>query len=77
MEITIKPLTSELSLDYFDIFENRAFTDDSPYRCYCQMYQMTKEQYRKECENAKDVDFGILSKVLLNNKLIRVLFVDI
>ena len=44
MNIIIKPLTPELSADYFDFFENRAFTDDSPYRCYCQMYQMTKEQ---------------------------------
>ena len=46
MNITIKPLTPELAADYFDFFENRAFTDDSPYRCYCQVYQMTKEQYQ-------------------------------
>ena len=42
--ITIKPLTLGLSADYFDLFEKRAFTDDSPYRCYCQIHQMTKEQ---------------------------------
>lgn len=44
MTITIKALSPELADDYFDFFENRAFTDDSPYRCYCQMFQMTKEQ---------------------------------
>ena len=44
MEITIKKLTAELSADYFDFFDNRAFTDNSPYRCYCQMYQLLKEQ---------------------------------
>jgi GNAT superfamily N-acetyltransferase len=52
MNITIKPLTPELSADYFDFFENRAFTDDSPYRCYCQVYQMTKEQYQALYDNA-------------------------
>jgi GNAT superfamily N-acetyltransferase len=46
MNIIIKPLTPELSDDYFDFFENRAFTDDSPYRCYCQVFQMTKQQYQ-------------------------------
>ncbi len=62
MEITIRRLTSELSADYFDFFDHRAFTDDSPYRCYCQMYQMSKEQYKKECENAQDDDLGQLAK---------------
>ena len=46
MNLSIKPLTPELVADYFDFFENRAFTDDSPYRCYCQVYQMSKTQYQ-------------------------------
>lgn len=53
MNITIKQLTPELSADYFDFFENRAFTDDSPYRCYCQVYQMTKGQYQAAYDNAE------------------------
>lgn len=53
MNITIKPLIPELAGDYFDFFENRAFTDDSPYRCYCQVYQMSKEQYQAGLEYAK------------------------
>ena len=53
MNITIKPLTPELADDYFDFFENRAFTDDSPYRCYCQVYQISKEQYQAGLEYAK------------------------
>lgn len=52
MNITIKPLTPELAADYFDFFENRAFTDDSPYRCYCQAYQMSKKQYQAAYNNA-------------------------
>ncbi len=62
MNITIKPLTPELSSDYFDFFENRAFTDDSPYRCYCQMYQMSKEQAKASFENANGLDGGQISR---------------
>ena len=51
MNITIKPLTLDLADDYFDFFENRAFTDDSPYRCYCQVFQMTKQQYQAVYNN--------------------------
>lgn len=69
MEIAIKRLTPELSTDYFDFFENRAFTDDSPYRCYCQMYQMSKEQCKKEFENANDVDLGLLSKNIAKQQI--------
>ncbi|MDD2361849.1 MAG: GNAT family N-acetyltransferase [Oscillospiraceae bacterium] len=46
MNIEVKKLTPELAADYLDFFDNRAFTDDSPYRCYCQVYQMSKEQYQ-------------------------------
>lgn len=53
MQITIKPLTPALAADYFDFFDNRAFTDDSPYRCYCQVYQMSKAQYQAGLEHAK------------------------
>lgn len=45
MTIPILPLTPDLANDYFDFFENRAFTDDSPYRCYCQVFQMSKAEY--------------------------------
>jgi len=62
MNITIKPLTPELSADYFDFFEHRAFTDDSPYRCYCQMYQMTKEQAKAALDNAEGRDPGRVSR---------------
>jgi len=62
MNIIIKPLTPELAEDYFDFFENRAFTDNSPYRCYCQMYQMSKEQAKVACENADGLDGGQISR---------------
>lgn len=49
MEITIKPLSPELTADYFDFFNNRAFTDNPPWGgCYCTAFQMTKEEEKTE-----------------------------
>ncbi len=69
MNITIKPLTPELSADYFDFFENRAFTDGSPYRCYCQMYQMTKEQAKAALDNAEGRDPGRVSREVAERQI--------
>ncbi|MCL2446544.1 MAG: GNAT family N-acetyltransferase [Oscillospiraceae bacterium] len=52
--ITIKALVPELAADYFDFFDNRAFTDDSPYRCYCQVYQMSKADGKALKSNIAD-----------------------
>jgi len=62
MTMTIKELTPALAADYFDFFENRAFTDDSPYRCYCQRFQMTKEQFRAEYENVPMDEIGLAAR---------------
>jgi len=67
--ITIKPLTPELSADYFDFFENRAFTDGSPYRCYCQMYQMTQEQVRAVLDDAEERDPGRVSRKVAERQI--------
>jgi len=68
MNIIIKPLTPELAADYFDFFENRAFTDDSPYQCYCQIYQMSKEQYQAGLEYAKQ-DPGLASRKVAEKQI--------
>lgn len=70
MDITIKPLTPELINDYFDFFDNRAFTDDSPYRCYCQLYQMTKEMYQSEYNNPTEIDFGVVSRKIAEQQIV-------
>ena len=70
MDITIKPLTPELINDYFDFFDNRAFTDDSPYRCYCQLYQMTKEMYQSEYNNAAGIDYGVVSRKIAEQQIV-------
>ena len=69
MEIIIKKLTPELSIDYFDFFETRAFIDESPYRCYCQMYQMSKEQQKEEMDNFKGDDYGLLAKTIAEKQI--------
>ncbi len=44
-EITVKPLSPDIMADYFDFFNNRAFTDSPPWGgCYCTGFQMTKEE---------------------------------
>lgn len=68
MKIEIKQLTPELIDDYFDFFDNRAFTDDSPYRCYCQLYQMTKEQYQAEYSDP-NTDFGAVSRKIAEQQI--------
>ncbi len=69
MNITIKPLTPGLSVDYFDFFENRAFTDNSPYRCYCQVFQMTKEQAKTEFDKVDGPDIGRLARKVAEQQI--------
>jgi GNAT superfamily N-acetyltransferase len=69
MNITIKPLTPELSADYFDFCENRAVTDDSPSRRSCQIYQMTKEQCQAAYDNAAGKDPGRASREVAERQI--------
>lgn len=47
MNLTIKPLTESNIDDYFDFFDNRAFSDDSPFApCYCNCFHLTAEEVR-------------------------------
>ena len=49
MNLEIKALTPELEEEYFDFFDNRAFSDGSPYYpCYCNAFNMSKEQIASE-----------------------------
>lgn len=49
MNLIIKRMSPELAEDYFDFFDNRAFSDNSPYYpCYCNAFQMTEKQIRTE-----------------------------
>lgn len=51
VEIVIKRLGPELIEDYFDFFDNRAFTDNPPWPgCYCTGFQTTKEEQDAEFE---------------------------
>lgn len=70
MNLLIKPLTPELASDYFDFFENRAFTDNSPYRCYCQVYQMSKEQYKAAYDKIDGSDVGRASREVAEQQIV-------
>ena len=69
MNIVIKPLTPELVADYFDFFENRAFTDDSPYRCYCQVHQMSKTEYLAAFDGLDWADVGHASRKVTEHQI--------
>lgn len=48
MHIEIKALTPELEEAYFDFFDNRAFSDGSPYYpCYCNAFNMSAVEIRE------------------------------
>lgn len=56
--ITIKPLTAELSADYLDFFDNRAFTDDNPNGpCYCTSPNQDEENIKQMVSEFKQ--FGV------------------
>lgn len=47
--ITIKELMPDLIEDYFDFFDNRAFSDGSPYYpCYCNAFNLSLEQLKRD-----------------------------
>lgn len=59
MNVIIKRLSPELAEDYFDFFDNRAFSDDSPYYpCYCNAFNMSAERIRSEIIEQVDINGG-------------------
>jgi len=52
-------MSPKLAEDYFDFFDNRAFSDDSPnYPCYCNAFNMTEKQIKTEFFEQMDVNGG-------------------
>jgi len=46
MDFAIQPLTEANVADFFDFFDNRAFSDGSPYApCYCNCFHLTPEEF--------------------------------
>ena len=63
MKLEIKPLTAALAEDFFDFFDNRAFTDDSPMQpCFCCRPQMTVEQERTELFGLIEANPGVMPR---------------
>ena len=58
MDYEIKRLSPDLAEDYFDFFDNRAFSDGSPfYPCYCNAFNMSKDRIKTEI-NQKAEAYG-------------------
>ncbi len=58
MPLTIRRLTPDLAEAFFDFFDNRAFSDNSPYYpCYCNAFQLTPQQLSAEVFDRAD-SFG-------------------
>lgn len=52
--IEIKPLTPVLATDYFDFFDNRAFSDNTEWSCcYCTYFHMNKESEQQVSDEVK------------------------
>lgn len=63
MNFEIKPLTPDLSEEFFDFFENRAFADNSPMQpCFCCRPQMTKEQEEVELIELIKANPGVMPR---------------
>ena len=60
MELHIKRMSPELAADYFDFFDNRAFSDNSPfYPCYCNAFNMTNAQLEADFAEARANGGGV------------------
>ncbi len=45
MDLLIEPLTGANAADFFDFFDNRAFSNDSPdASCYCNCFHLTADE---------------------------------
>ena len=66
MDLIIRRMSPEFAADYFDFFDHRAFSDNSPfYPCYCNAFNMTDAQiqalFARARANGGDVeDFRIV-----------------
>lgn len=74
MNLTIKPLTPDLTPDYLDFFDNRAFSDDNPNGpCYCTSPNMDSSGIRQMVSefgnDCKGVLRGYAVKLLAEGKI--------
>ena len=74
-KIIIKPLTTELTADYLDFFDHRAFTDNNPNGpCYCTSPNQDKESIQQmvsefKTHGVKDTIRKYAVEMLNNNKI--------
>ncbi len=66
MNITIEKLSRSNMADFFDFFDNRAFSDGSPFApCYCNAFYLTAEEVRDGIEKRSETLGGGLEGITL------------
>jgi GNAT superfamily N-acetyltransferase len=72
MNLTIKPLTLELADDFFDFFDNRAFSDRKAAFCYCTWFHFDcsiEEHYKHGQEAMRNQAMEYIAAKKLNGYL--------
>ena len=65
MPITIRRLTPDQWEVWLDFFDNRAFTDGSPYAgCYCNLFYFTPEEIREKYPDPGKVGWAVMSRAI-------------
>ena len=65
MPIEIRRLTPDQWETYLDFFDNRAFTDGSPYTgCYCNLFYFTPEEIRAKYPDPDKVGWKAMSRAI-------------
>ena len=66
MNITIEKLSRSNMADFFDFFDNRAFSDGSPFApCYCDAFYLTAEEVRDGIKKRSEILGGGLEGLTL------------
>ena len=72
MNLEIKPLTPKFAADFFDFFDNRAFTDRGGAFCYCTWFHCdcsVDEHYKPGKEAMRDCAINYINSRFLNGYL--------
>lgn len=65
MSVSIRKLTPDQWETYLDFFDNRAFTDGSPYAgCYCNLFYFTPEEIREKYPDPGKAGWEAMSRAI-------------
>ena len=79
MNLIIKRMSPELAADYFDFFDHRAFSDNSPfYPCYCNAFNMTDKEIEADFAEARANGGGVEDyRAVIRKSAVRMVSQDV